>query len=166
MHSTTEWVNVLNSFAYNQTEVWRRNITAAEEGINNSRKGRSITSREIMWCSLVGYQNISSDGSRAFGSLCQYGMGWLPFPDRRKNPTVVYNSWLTDGLPRRFYGKDELDVAYTKMVYDFFNHSNLDVIITGHQQGTYYVSIFRSKMIHLLLYQIKSFHAPFLFSSF
>ena len=114
VHSTTGWVNALNSFAYNQTEVWRRNITAAEEGIVNLREKRSTTQRETMWCSLGGYQNTSSNGSRAFGSLCQYGMGWLPFPDRLKNPTVVYDSWLTNGLPRRFFGKDELDVAYTK----------------------------------------------------
>ena len=144
IHSTTEWVDLLNSFAYNQTEAWKRNITAREEGIANLGENDititttiSTSSMETIWCSLGGYENSSSDGSLAFGSLLQYGMGWLPFPDRLKNPTVVYDSWITNGLPRRFYEKDELDLAYTKMVYDFFNHSNLDVIITGHQPGTY-----------------------------
>lgn len=133
IHSTIEWVNALNSFARRQTEVWARNVTAAEEEEINSSEGR--TSMETMWSSVGGYQNTSSDGSRAFGSLCQYGMGWLPKPDKLKNPTVVYDSWVVEGMPRRFYGKDESDLAYKKMVGHFFNHSNLDVIVTGHQPG-------------------------------
>lgn len=135
INSTEKWVNALNSFSQRQTEVWKRNITEYESEIQTGNDGKKS---QTMWSSIGGYQNTSSDNSRAFGSLCQYGMGWLP--DKAKNPTVVYDSWMVEGLPRRFYGKDELDKAYTKMVSEFFNQSNLDVIITGHQPGKISVS--------------------------
>ena len=64
-------------------------------------------------------------------------MGWLPFPGREKNPTVIYDSWLVEGMPHRFYETNKQDVAYRKMVCDFFTRSNIDVIVTGHQPGRY-----------------------------
>jgi len=139
MHATNEWVDALNEFVQIQTKVWQRNITKQEENfvddkIPNSDEDLSTMKpegEEGMWSTLGGYQNTSSNTSREFGSLNQYGMGWLPNKD--KNPTVVYDSWLKEGMPRRFYGKDKLDEAYTQMVRDFFSISNLDVIVTGHQ---------------------------------
>ena len=114
-----------------------------------------------MWASTGGYQHNSMDNDDCgdninkdlFGSLMQYGMGWIPPPILQnpkpgvavKNPTVVYDSWLEDGMPRRFYKNNDVDEKeaeennsiYRKMVNDFFTRSHLDVIVTGHQPGTF-----------------------------
>jgi len=136
VQNTVEWVDALNSFAYDQTKIWSRKIAAAEEkhylSLNGGKK-KFDEEQQPMWSSAGGYQNVSSEGKPAFGSLNQYGMGWLPFPGREKNPTVIYDSWLVEGMPHRFYENSKEDVAYRKMVCDFFSRSNIDVIVTGHQ---------------------------------
>ena len=77
-----EWIDALNRFATEQVASWT-NISAQDV-----REG-------TLWCTKGGYNNA---GSIAGGPLLQYGMGSLP--DNTKNPTVVYNSWLNDGLPQ------------------------------------------------------------------
>ena len=136
--NTSDWVDALNTFSKEQIAVWMKNVTNYERTkMKQVKSPDNCHVSEPMWCTEGGYQHtsLSHNNQQPFGSLNQYGMGWLPFPERSKNPTVVYDSWLNEGMPRRFYGKDELDVAYTKMVCEFFNHSKLDVIVTGHQPG-------------------------------
>ncbi len=142
VRTTAEWVDALNSFARDQTMIWSRTVTAAEEKYlkdhcmdNRKKKKKMDVDPEPMWSSTGGYQNITSEGNPAFGSLNQYGMGWLPFPGREKNPTVIYDSWLVEGMPLRFYENSKEDAAYRKMVCDFLARSNIDVIVTGHQPG-------------------------------
>ncbi len=120
--STDEWINNLNTFANRQYDAWKQDISSLEKSvpIHGGDEHREY------WCTAGGYQ-IN------FGSLCQYGMGWLP--DKDQNPTVVYNSWLMDGLPRKFYDLSNDDVYYRRLVKDFFKRSGLHVIITGHQPG-------------------------------
>ena len=132
-----EWIDALNTFAQSQTEAWKLNVTSAQHQMMDSKTISEHHGTEVdssIWSTTGGYQSIQQ-GSYTFGSLCQYGMGWMPQPGREKNPTVVYDSWITNGMPSRFYGKDELDVAYTRMLRDFFDYSELDVIVTGHQPG-------------------------------
>ena len=71
------------------------------------------------------------------GQLMQYGMGWTP--DGKRNPTIVYSSWGADGMPKRFYPKDDVgerkveDEMYVRLVQDFFRQSELRLILVGHQ---------------------------------
>ena len=135
--SSTEWTHVLNEFVKRQMEAWKYNVTCAEEG---------TLGNERLWASVGGYQDQGSkdgDGDEdktqdlriEFGSLCQYGMGWLP--DKTCNPTVVYNSWLSNGQPTYYNNKEEDNGAhsraYQRLVKKFFDMSGINVIVTGHQ---------------------------------
>ena len=135
--SSTEWTHALNEFVKRQMEAWKYNVTCAEEG---------TLGNERLWASVGGYQDQGSkdgdededkaqDLSIEFGSLCQYGMGWLP--DKTYNPTVVYNSWLSNGQPTYYNNKEEDNGAhsraYQRLVKKFFDMSEINVIVTGHQ---------------------------------
>ena len=130
--STDEWIDALNAFAKHQSDVWRQIVTLTEEVNVGNHNG---TTHEEFWATVGGYQTAGHDtrGGKEFGSLCQYGMGWLS--DKTQNPSVVYNSWLKEGMPRRFYDKDDEALSYQGIVRDFFNVAECDVIITGHQPG-------------------------------
>jgi hypothetical protein len=144
--STDEWVNILNAFAKSQFDAWKNSVTLAEEGVFGNSDGK----HGEYWSSVGGYQtnDNSTELGIQFGSLCQYGMGWLP--DKQQNPTVVYNSWLKDGLPRNLYEKNHDALSYQRLVKDFFNTSGLDVIVTGHQPGK---RIFIFTLMHLVLFK-------------
>ena len=140
--STSEWADGLNAFAKRQGDAWKRNITLSEtetETISETETSAtsSLDERSNMkkgfWSTSGGYQKGDNESDLAveFGSLCQYGMGWLP--DRSRNPTCVYNSWMQDGMPR--YLKAEENASYKAIIDDFFDISGLDVIVTGHQPG-------------------------------
>ena len=128
--STSEWANGLNAFAKRQDDAWKRNITFSETSTSLAERNNA---KKEFWSTGGGYQKGDNESDLAveFGSLCQYGMGWLP--DRSKNPTVVYNSWMQDGMPR--YLRDEENASYKAIIDDFFEISGLDVIVTGHQPG-------------------------------
>jgi hypothetical protein len=135
IYNLDDWIDTLNAFAKDQVNSWIQNITAIESVELEEESEEKITKQkaymsEHRWVTVGGYLNTSK-GSREFGSLCAYGMGWKP--DRTKNPTCVYNSWITDGMPQRFYGNGEQDIAYQKLVNIFFQESGLDTIVCGHQ---------------------------------
>lgn len=107
VHNVDDWISSLNEFA-------RTCIVNFEE--NN---GTGI------WSETGGYH---VEG-QPFAPLIQYGMGWTP--DRQRNPTVVYQSWSSDGMPRRFFSdREELFVRYVK---EFFRQANVSLMVCGHQ---------------------------------
>jgi hypothetical protein len=131
--TVNEWVNELNLFARQQNEAWTRNVTLSEEHGHDDEKSMNCKPYNVFWSTVGGYNtlNQNSDVSMEFGSLCQYGMGWLP--DKSRNPTVVYNGWMVDGKPKYYNVDDEYLRAYRGIVEDFFNMAGLDVIASGHQ---------------------------------
>jgi len=135
IYKIDDWISTLNTFAEDQVKVWYHNITAIESTeLEDASEEKKMKQKNYLsehrWVTVGGYLNTSK-GSRDFGSLCAYGMGWKP--DRTKNPTCVYNSWITDGMPRRLYGKEVHEVAYQKLVNIFFEEAGLDAIVCGHQ---------------------------------
>lgn len=133
--SVNEWVHEINSFSKQQNEAWTRNVTLSEEH-PHGREGRLLNSSKpynVFWSTVGGYStlNQNSDLATEFGSLCQYGMGWLP--DKSRNPTVVYNGWMVDGKPKYYNSEDKYLRAYRGIVEDFFQMAGLDVIVSGHQ---------------------------------
>lgn len=140
------WIDFLNDFCRSQVRLWANDVDKYQLQTNCKHSNHSAAAT---WSRDGGYfnENVLSDlsddnnqtlhSSHPFGSLMQYGMGWLR--DRSKNPTVVYASWLNDGMPRRFMTNNE-DAAetvhsnlYAQLVSEFFKDFNIDVIVTGHQ---------------------------------
>ncbi|GMH78103.1 hypothetical protein TrST_g12728 [Triparma strigata] len=101
------WYEAINSFADDQRKEWRDQI--GEGGV---------------WATKGGYSSLPNRG----GSLMMYGMGWLmdDAGKRSKNPTIIYSSWLQDGMPN--------ESAKSAEVEEIFNESDgLQLIVNGHQ---------------------------------
>lgn len=130
IYTVDDWIASLNRFVKIQSEIWSKNITTLEFDDDQDGSIRKKYLHGNRWVTIGGYEETST-GSREFGSLCAYGMGWTP--DRKKNPTCVYNSWISDGMPRRFYGDGEDDLVYQDLVDYFVEKSGFDTIVCGHQ---------------------------------
>ena len=104
-----EWVQELNLFG-------RTCVQNYQESHDNT------VPREI-WSEKGGYHD-----EPYYGSLIQYGMGWLP--GKKRNPTVVYASWSNDGMPRRFFEANNFFALATR---EFFKLSGIALICSGHQ---------------------------------
>lgn len=113
-NSLADWIDLLNKFADEQIAAWREYGRAIQSNATMQNNG--------VWATTGGYTNSTVEG-KAFGKLLQYGMNTLP--DRTKNPSVVYSSWMDDGMPR----KDMLDPHWI----DYLKSHGLQVIATGHQ---------------------------------
>ena len=113
VESASDWIHALNSFARHEIYEWRK----------NPPRGPSL------WSSVGGYHDLPGE-MRTGAQVMQYGMGWLP--DRTRNPTIVYASWGTDGMPRRFFPNDG-DPAFVQATRSFFQASGLSLICSGHQ---------------------------------
>jgi len=111
VHNVDEWIDRLNKFSKANCEEWEKYVTANPNG-------------DYCWSRFGGY-----DGK--FGSMIQLAMGWLP--NKNVNQSVVYSTWITDGMPQMVCGKTELDCLHAELLGDFFNASGLDLIVTGHQ---------------------------------
>jgi hypothetical protein len=112
-----EWMDALNGFCHNKVEEWKADIARIEAN------GGMDDSIEPIWARMAGYQNSYSD-------LIQYGMGWLP--NRKKNPTVVYNTFTPGGMPHRFYPDSE-EHHMVQAIKDFFDRAAVQVILAGHK---------------------------------
>jgi hypothetical protein len=110
-HSLTEWLGDLNKFASDQITSWKQ----------FGKTNQSLDTRKGFWATDGGYSNTSS-GGKLFGNLLQYGMNTLP--DKSKNQSVVYNSWMRDGMPRK-----DLESKFRKL----FIKEGLRLILSGHQ---------------------------------
>ena len=114
VESVTDWIDSLNDFARQEIAEWKRNPPSG------------------IWSRVGGYHNFPSDDMRSGARLIQYGMGSLP--DRTKNPTIVYASWGTDGMPRRFFPPSlRSDQRFAEATKTFFQATGIRVICSGHQ---------------------------------
>lgn len=116
-HQTlNEWLDGLNDFASDQIASWKQ--------FGETNKPRNA--REDFWSVKGGYSNTSS-GGKLFGNLLQYGMNTLP--DKTKNQSVVYNTWMRDGMPR----KDLFSPDEQSKLEKLFAKEELQLILSGHQ---------------------------------
>ena len=114
-HQTfTEWLNDLNEFASDQITLWKK-----------FGKTRQLYDEEGFWSTKGGYSNSTTSG-KLFGNLLQYGMNMLP--DGSKNPSVVYSSWMKDGMPR-----EDLISSNEKSIETLFEKEGVQLILSGHQ---------------------------------
>ncbi|GAX11883.1 hypothetical protein FisN_20Lh058 [Fistulifera solaris] len=118
--SIKDWIRLLNNFAEERVASWK------EEALKGVPRVQFWSEGD--W----GYDLI--DPKSNFSQLMQYGMGSIP-PQGRRNPTIVYNRWCTNGMPRSFFpNSDEPKHAvFVGLVRDFFRRSELAIICTGHQ---------------------------------
>ena len=127
-HSLAEWLDDLNSFASSQVEAWKE--------FGCSLQNKHHVPQDGVWATEGGYFNNTPAG-KMFGPLLQYGMGTLP--DRSKNPSVVYNSWMWNGMPRddmfgsSGYSLDGQRADKISQWKDFMHQEGVQVIVTGHQ---------------------------------
>jgi hypothetical protein len=110
--SIEDWLSALNDFSRSRVEDWKNCNASMSE----------------FWSSVGGYHHES----QRYTSLLQYGMGWLP--NGARNPSIVYSSWCTDGMPRRFYpNANEEDRLFVLQVAEFFERTRIQLICCGHQ---------------------------------
>lgn len=115
VHSIEDWLIALEDFCRSGVKTWQE----MEHGEPLEQK----------WSLIGGYHNESV---APFRKLLQYGMGWTP--DRRRNPTIVYQSWSTNGMPRRFFPDgNSTDQRFVNMTREFFLRSGVRLICSGHQ---------------------------------
>jgi hypothetical protein len=113
VNTVDDWIQALNAFAHEQITEWRKKPSTR------------------IWSSIGGYGAVD-DGDHPGEKVMQYGMGWLP--DKIRNPTIVYASWSTDGMPRRFFptaSEEEKDFVETARA--FAQRSGIRLICSGHQ---------------------------------
>ena len=104
------WINSLNEFSNRNYDRWAHYVTNNPDG-------------KYCWSRHGGYSN--------FGALIQFGMGWLP--NKEINQSVIYSTWIRDGMPQMVCGKTELDALHAKLIAEFFAINGLDLIVSGHQ---------------------------------
>jgi hypothetical protein len=122
-HSVDEWLEALEKFARDRVSKWQEYVTKLENepGYPQDR----------VWSTRGGYNYWPS--GQHYEDLMQYGMGWTP--DGKRNPTVVYSSWLKNGLPHRFLPdvSSTEDAMYASLTAEFFKAASLQLIVSGHQ---------------------------------
>lgn len=122
-HSANEWLKALEAFARTHVSGWKRHVEQLETGRQTECDG--------VWSTKGGYDYSTS--GQGFEALMQYGMGWTP--DGNRNPTIVYSSWLNDGLPYRFLPDPSTpeDSLFAKLTSEFFDTLGIELIVSGHQ---------------------------------
>ena len=135
------WIESLNTFAKRCLKQWKKEITKSElRRSTDKRTNKGTADEEIIWATKGGYGN-----GQNYTALIQYGMARLP--DFRQNPTVVYNSWFTDGMPNRFnyhkegiammsHGVNDKDCypcPYMQLTKEFFEAGQFRLVVSGHQ---------------------------------
>lgn len=118
--SIRDWLSSLNTFVRERVMSWK------EEALKGVR-------RKELWAEAAwGYNQIHPTSN--YSQLMQYGMGAIP-PNGRRNPTVIYNRWCTNGMPRSFFpnSDDPTHSVFVDLTRDFFRRSELAIICSGHQ---------------------------------
>ena len=115
-----DWLDALNGFCHTQVQQWKEGIAQIEDG------AQTTTQKENAIWSVQGGYHYGPSGS----GLIQYGMGMTP--DFKSNPTVVYSSWTTNGMPRRFFPNAD-EQRFAQATKEFFEKAQLRLIVAGHQ---------------------------------
>jgi hypothetical protein len=123
--TVTDWISALNDFGVESVRAWRK---------------ESATAGGTIWSTTGGYHQSKAS------QLVQYGMGWVPGGFRRgiRNPTVVYASWCSNGMPRKFFPAEQHDAnssstststdsRFVQATREFFERAGVTVICSGHQ---------------------------------
>jgi hypothetical protein len=110
-----EWLEALNQFGSDRIKDWKDEIQRIERGEPTD---------PAIWAYKAGYHYGPS-----YSALIQYGMG-MTF-DRKKNPTVVYNTFTPNGMPHRFY--PDADDGYSESTREFFDRAQIQLILAGHK---------------------------------
>lgn len=114
-----DWLDALNKFCYDKIREWELEIKRLEKAADDSDE------EPVIWSFRGGYGFGPS-----YGGLIQYGMGMTP--DRKKNPTVVYNTFTPQGMPHAFDPvSDVAEMAHCTR--DFFNRTGIQLILAGHK---------------------------------
>jgi hypothetical protein len=125
--SPSEWIDSLNDFCQSQLDQWRQSFDQSTDGA---------------WATVGGfhYSPQSATSNHSYSGLMQYGMGWLPSKERI--PTIVYSSWIQNGMPRKFFPKSDDDddddntdllALQKQQTLQFMDDANVQVILSGHQ---------------------------------
>jgi hypothetical protein len=134
--SPSEWIDALNQFCQSQLNQWRQSFDQSTDGA---------------WATVGGFHywpststTTASNTDHSYSGLMQYGMGWLPSKERI--PTIVYSSWIQNGMPRQFFsnnhtngggapnsGDDDLLARQKQQTRQFMDDANVQVILSGHQ---------------------------------
>jgi hypothetical protein len=152
--SVREWIDVLNEFAQSNVQLWQKDIAALEQELHNNTSPSATTSTNqnpnAVWAAKGGYHFGPS-----YSALIQYGVSRTP--DFLPNPTVIYNSWFTNGIPNRLRSSfskknghrsdshgnstnddenennDDSSCDYIKLTKEFLEASQVRLIVSGHQ---------------------------------
>lgn len=116
VESIADWLNALNAFATDRVRDWQQSV------IDTSLA--TMHDSNAPWSARGGYAHPFRHTQ-----LVQYGMGWTP--NRKRNPTIVYNSWCTNGMPRHFF--PPATAAFSAATKDFFEKCQVALICSGHQ---------------------------------
>mmetsp|Transcript_19255 Transcript_19255/g.47617 ORF Transcript_19255/g.47617 Transcript_19255/m.47617 type:complete len:639 (-) Transcript_19255:204-2120(-) len=114
--SIEDWLDALNTFCHDRIQEWNQEIQRLESTAGEEPR---------IWSHKGGY-----DYGPSYARIIQYGMGMTP--DRRKNPTVVYNSFTPHGMPHAFDPEAE-NIAMAQCTREFFDRTNVELILTGHK---------------------------------
>lgn len=137
-----QWLDQLNQFCHDRIKEWNVDIQRLEQTNTTSNNKEVVMPKETtnaIWAFRGGY-----DYGPSYSALIQYGMGMTP--DRKKNPTVVYNTFTPDGMPQAFLFSEEEkeyhddnqtkrrnNLLLAKYTRDFFHRANLQLILAGHK---------------------------------
>jgi hypothetical protein len=113
-----EWLDALNKFCRDKIREWKLETQRLETTLNSDEEPE-------IWSFRGGYSCGPS-----YGGLLQYGMGMTP--DRKKNPTVVYNAFTPQGMPHAFDpDADKTEIAHCTR--EFFDRTRIQLILAGHK---------------------------------
>lgn len=148
-----EWTQKINEFAFNEVVSYEKLCQQYLTTLSNLPNDISQQDLEkYSWDFMGGYDH-PQPGSR----LVQFGMGSLP--DKSRNPTVIYTSYLEGGKP----------VLLTTKVAQWLQRDGISRIIVGHQPNgdapliTYTDNVYVSLIYFIYLLNIYFSFSYFLF---
>ena len=122
-----DWIKSTKLFAEAELLNWTASIAELEKSAGLPGDG--------IWAEQGDY-HFPPTRVNSYCNLMQYGYGWTP--NGKRNRTVVYSSWQTKGMPRRFFTgpnntKDAPTSTFARMTSQFFDEANVQLILSGHQ---------------------------------